>query len=242
MNLSGQYRPGLGAVVCSCITPYQKLEDYEKNRLLKDKTYLLADEAPVAWEVDQEAFEGEGGLARPDAITKARLAGGDAIYELPTCALQYQMTLAAGEAKALRFAFGPAFDDSEIAAIRKRLFAPGAFAREAEAYAHYVQLAEGCSCYNHAAAFYAYGLYTERKADRAFAVLRNMIPGPDPADYLQRGQLPVFIPNYYRGGHKLFLAPRAAQASCSTPALWRGTSAVCSMGCSVCVAAPKASG
>ncbi len=144
MNLSGQYRPDLGAVVCSSITPYQKLEDYEKNRLLKDKTYLLADEAPVAWEVNQEAFEGEGGLARPDAIANARLEGGDALYELPTCALQYQTTLASGEAKTLRFAFGPAFDDSEIAAIRKRLFAPGAFEREAEAYAHYVQSAEGC--------------------------------------------------------------------------------------------------
>jgi cellobionic acid phosphorylase len=31
-----------------------------------------------------------------------------------------------------------------------------------------------------------------------------MIPGPDEKDILQRGQLPVFIPNYYRGAYSLF--------------------------------------
>jgi cellobionic acid phosphorylase len=35
--------------------------------------------------------------------------------------------------------------------------------------------------------------------DRAFRLMRQMIPGPDLDDYKQRGQLPVFIPNYYRG-------------------------------------------
>jgi cellobionic acid phosphorylase len=29
-----------------------------------------------------------------------------------------------------------------------------------------------------------------------------MIPGPELADYQQRGQLPVFIPNYYRGAYR----------------------------------------
>jgi cellobionic acid phosphorylase len=38
-----------------------------------------------------------------------------------------------------------------------------------------------------------------------------MIPGPTKEDYLQRGQLPVYIPNYYRGGWKIF--PRTAGRS-----------------------------
>jgi cellobionic acid phosphorylase len=38
-----------------------------------------------------------------------------------------------------------------------------------------------------------------------------MIPGPDPADYQQRGQLPVFIPNYYRGA--FYQHPRTAGRS-----------------------------
>ena len=49
--------------------------------------------------------------------------------------------------------------------------------------------------------FYIYSLYTIADAERAFRLLRAMIPGPDESDYVQRGQLPVFIPNYYRGAY-----------------------------------------
>jgi len=38
--------------------------------------------------------------------------------------------------------------------------------------------------------------------DRAFRLLRQLLPGPDPADYRQRGQLPIFIPNYYRDAYR----------------------------------------
>jgi cellobionic acid phosphorylase len=61
--------------------------------------------------------------------------------------------------------------------------------------------AENGSVYNHAAAFYIYSLFTAGETDRAFRIMRQMIPGPDLADYAQRGQLPVYIPNYYRGAH-----------------------------------------
>ncbi|KAK8021670.1 hypothetical protein PG990_006808 [Apiospora arundinis] len=88
---------------------------------------------------------------------------------------------------------------------------------------------ENGSVYNHAAVFYIYSLYAlgerdldldlggvDRKekaeiADRAYRYLRQMIPGPDEADYRQRGQLPVYIPNYYRGGWKEL--PRTAGRS-----------------------------
>ena len=71
--------------------------------------------------------------------------------------------------------------------------------------------AENGSIYNHAAAFYIYGLYERGHKEKAFQLLRKMIPGPDEADLLQRGQLPVFIPNYYRGGYRQF--PRTAGRS-----------------------------
>ncbi len=64
--------------------------------------------------------------------------------------------------------------------------------------------AENGSIYNHAAAFYAFGLYANSQGDEAFEVLRKMIPGPEQKDLLQRGQLPVFIPNYYRGAFRQF--------------------------------------
>jgi cellobionic acid phosphorylase len=59
--------------------------------------------------------------------------------------------------------------------------------------------AENGSVYNHGAVFYIYSLYSIGERDRAFRLLRQMIPGPELADYKQRGQLPVYIPNYYRG-------------------------------------------
>src|SRR5690606_18288176 len=71
--------------------------------------------------------------------------------------------------------------------------------------------AENGSVYNHAAIFYIFSLYTVTESDRAYRLLRQMIPGADEADYLQRGQLPVFIPNYYRGAYHQF--PRTAGRS-----------------------------
>ncbi|KAF2256561.1 glycoside hydrolase family 94 protein [Trematosphaeria pertusa] len=70
---------------------------------------------------------------------------------------------------------------------------------------------ENGSVYNHAGAFYVWALYTISQSDRAYTILRQMIPGPSEEDCIQRGQLPVYIPNYYRGGWKLY--PRTAGRS-----------------------------
>ncbi|MFG6413928.1 GH36-type glycosyl hydrolase domain-containing protein [Roseateles sp. DC23W] len=71
--------------------------------------------------------------------------------------------------------------------------------------------AENGAVYNHAAAFYIHAMYDAGEADRAWRALRAMVAGPDEADLLQRGQMPVFIPNYYRGAHKEY--PRTAGRS-----------------------------
>ena len=64
--------------------------------------------------------------------------------------------------------------------------------------------AENGSVYNHAASFYIYALYTKGYKENAYRLIDKMIPGNDYADLVQRGQLPVFIPNYYRGAYKQF--------------------------------------
>jgi cellobionic acid phosphorylase len=72
--------------------------------------------------------------------------------------------------------------------------------------------AENASIYNHASVFYIYSLYQlGGQQDRAFTHLRQLLPGPNEADYRQRGQLPIFLPNYYRGGYRDF--PRTAGRS-----------------------------
>jgi cellobionic acid phosphorylase len=70
---------------------------------------------------------------------------------------------------------------------------------------------ENGSVYNHAGAFYVWALYNIGEKDRAFKTLRQMIPGPSEEDYIQRGQLPVYIPNYYRGAYQKY--PRTAGRS-----------------------------
>lgn len=71
--------------------------------------------------------------------------------------------------------------------------------------------AENGSVYNHAAAFYLFALYQANQPDKAYQILRQMLPDSAASDYLQRGQLPVFIPNYYRGAWQQ--TPRTAGRS-----------------------------
>jgi len=145
MNQGAEYRPDLGAVVGSSVTPYQKAADYFVNKFFKDKTYLLHETAPDAWEANHDAFEGEGGLHAPDAVVgRDRLAGGDARYETPVAALQYRAELAPGEAREYRFVFGPAYDEAEIQAVRKKYLSAEGFAAAARDYAAY--MAEGAGC------------------------------------------------------------------------------------------------
>lgn len=144
MNQSAEWRADLGGIVASSVTPYQKVADHFKNLHLKDKTYLLCETPPDAWEASQAAFEGEGGLHRPSALQGAQLAGGDARYETPAACVQYRLALESGDSQALRFLFGPALDDAEIARVRESYLSQASFARTRAAYAAYVDGGRGC--------------------------------------------------------------------------------------------------
>jgi cellobionic acid phosphorylase len=143
MNQSAEYRHDLGGIVATCITPYQKLDDFFKNRLLKDRTVLLCEQAPDAWETGQKVFEGEGGLHAPSTLAPALLPCGDARYETPAAVVQYRLALAPGEAATRRLLFGPAFDDAEIALLRQRYLSEEGFAAAARDYAAYIAEGDG---------------------------------------------------------------------------------------------------
>ncbi len=145
MNQSARYRADLGGIVCNSVTPYQKVEDYFLHRDFKDRTFLLHENSPDGWETCQAAFEGEGGLHAPSAITDVeRLQGGDADYEMPTAALQYQVILADGESRVDRFLFGPARNDAEIVFLRARYLSEAGFASASNEYAGYLAAGLGC--------------------------------------------------------------------------------------------------
>jgi cellobionic acid phosphorylase len=122
MNQSGDFDADLNAVVCTSVTPYQKYPDFFKQQFFKDQTFLLAEQTPIAWCANQNLFEGEGGLQRPDALLGSTLGNQAAHYQTPVCAMQYALTLAPGESRVYRFVFGPAYDKFEIAAVRQRYF------------------------------------------------------------------------------------------------------------------------
>ncbi len=145
MNQSADHRADLGGIVCSSVAPYQKVEDHFRQRDFKDRTVLLYDRAPHAWEANQAAFEGEGGLHAPSSITtRAALGNHDALYEMPTAALQYRLALEEGEEQVFRFVFAPARDDAEIRELRARHLHDDGFADAVLAYADYLRGAEGC--------------------------------------------------------------------------------------------------
>lgn len=144
MNQSASYVPELTGVIASSVTPYQKVADYFKNKHFKDKTFLVADRPPTAWETRQGVFEGEGGLHNPDGVQREELAKGDALYETPAAILQYKIELSPGQSEDYRFVFGPAFDEEEIVSLRARYLRPLGVERAATAYAEYIAQGQGC--------------------------------------------------------------------------------------------------
>jgi cellobionic acid phosphorylase len=144
MNQSCQYRADLGGMVATCVTPYQKVGDYFKNKNFKDRTFFLAAQPPMTWEARQEAFEGEGGLHCPTAVQQEHLSNSDALYETPTAALQYRLQLGAGQEQEYRFLFGPALDDREIDSLREKYLDSSGFSRAADDYAAYIAQGTGC--------------------------------------------------------------------------------------------------
>ncbi|MBY5992857.1 GH36-type glycosyl hydrolase domain-containing protein [Ferrimonas balearica] len=135
MAQSARFEPALHAVVAHCVPPYQKLSQYPAVKAAKALTYLVSDHRPDRWETRQQAFEGEGGLTHPDGLAGEGLGQGTALYEVPAAALQFDLTLAPGASVTHRFAFGPAADLDEIAAVRRHFLSePGQF--EASAQSH----------------------------------------------------------------------------------------------------------
>jgi len=150
MNQSGEYNKALQGIVCSCVTPYQKYQDYDKIKDYNDKTYLLADHEPSAWEVNQEAFEGEGGITNPSSIQRDELSKGDSRYETPVAVLQYRLDLDTDEDKEYRFLFGPAHNEGQIGQIREKYFmsknavGDDGFVQAELEYAEYIKEGRGC--------------------------------------------------------------------------------------------------
>ncbi|KAK7191089.1 hypothetical protein DPSP01_007743 [Paraphaeosphaeria sporulosa] len=143
MNQEAEYNEKVGGIVGSSKTPYQKAEDYPKTKYLKDKTYFLCEEHPLAWESRQWAFEREGSLSNPEAIKEEQLSNSDSRYETPTAVVQYRVTLKPDEQREYRFLFGPAYDDQEILDMKNKYLGKEQFAKTAKEYQEYIARGSG---------------------------------------------------------------------------------------------------
>lgn len=122
MNQSATFDTELNGIVASFISPYQKVDEYFKNKHLCEKTFLLADQAPCSWLANQHAMEGFSGLHHPQALQEDLLAKVDAQYETPAALLQYKRTLQLGQKSTFKFVFGPAKNNEQITEIKQTFF------------------------------------------------------------------------------------------------------------------------
>ena len=144
MNQSATYDDTINAIICSCITPYQKYNEYETIKTFNDKTFLIASAKPTSWEANQNIFEGEGGLTYPTGITQKQLSKTEAQYETPTCAMQYKINLNPEEEKEYLFLFGAAKTNDQIKDLYQYYFGNEAnFEKSAASYKEYVNKGKG---------------------------------------------------------------------------------------------------
>ncbi len=141
MNQSASFNSELNAIVAKSITPYQKVEDYFKNRHLKDNTFLISNTSPQRWCCSFDDFVGEGGLTQPDAVMDGELNNKQVNYEMPVAAMQYDLILDSDNSKSLKFVFGPSNDEEEIQHIKSRLLGSG-FEQAIKQYTSYINQVE----------------------------------------------------------------------------------------------------
>lgn len=143
MNQSADYDASLNAIVCSSVTPYQKLDKYFENKNLKDLTFLMSDRTPQSWEARQSTFEGDVGLHCPEGLENETLENSRADYETPVCAYRFPFGLAPGEEEETKLIFGPALDKNEIAHLRSKYLLDDRFSEAKTAYLSHVSRAFG---------------------------------------------------------------------------------------------------
>ncbi len=144
LSQSATYNDECNAVIATCVTPYQKLEDYPIQKNFKDKTFLISETKPTSWTANQKAFEGEGGLHNPSLIANIELEKYEAIYETPVAVMQHRISLASKQIKTFNYVFGAAKTDEEIKALHEFYFvkekAPeSGFSRSEQLYKAYVE-------------------------------------------------------------------------------------------------------
>lgn len=119
----------LGGVIYEYFPYYVEVEDYYRNRRLKNMVFCAPDRKPTSWEAAMDGFKGGLLLHNPAALEKKRLGRGYANFEDGAAVFQYALNLAAGKSATVNLVFGPAKDKAEMRRLKKKYLAKGAAER-----------------------------------------------------------------------------------------------------------------
>lgn len=122
MNQSADFDAELNGIIANYVTPYQKIDDYYKNKHLLDNTILLAEQKVIAYDANLKEFEGEGGFHNPKSINNETLQNSSARYETPIACLQHKVKIVPRQQKTLRWVFAPAADKFHARKIAEQYF------------------------------------------------------------------------------------------------------------------------
>lgn len=122
MNQSAKFDANINGIVAHYISPYQKVEDYYKNKALFEHTVLLSKQSVDSYECNLKAFEGEGGLHNPCAIALDNLGNNEALYQTPTAVLQHKLKLEAEQNEEFAWVFAPVSDMVHAERLRNKYF------------------------------------------------------------------------------------------------------------------------
>lgn len=79
---------------------------------------------------------------------------------------------------------------------------------------------ENGSIYSHAALFWSYALFRCGRTDEGWRVLRNLLPGTADNSIESAGQVPLYIPNFYRGPASPGVFGRSSHSPNTGSAAW----------------------
>ncbi len=129
LHQAAEYRPDLEGIVARALQPLPSAQGGWLPAPALHKAFLLHERTPLAWQVQADAFAGEGGLLNPDALVLAELACDDAHQEALAAVLQYRLNLEPGQSETYRLLVGSARDKREIIDLRQRYLSASAFSR-----------------------------------------------------------------------------------------------------------------
>lgn len=118
MNQSARFDSTINGVIANYVTPYQKVEDYYKNKDFLENTVLMTNSPVLGFETQLRAFEGEGGLHSPTALSQTRLSNSIALYQTPVAVLHHQLALVSSHKQSIKWLFGPVKNTEHAAALK----------------------------------------------------------------------------------------------------------------------------